>query len=118
MRRLMELCPVVGVGIRSLSFEEQVFVKEKGLRYFAPGDIPIADVLASLSARVYITIDLDVLDPAIMSAVGSPEPGGLGWGEQAYQAQPALHGEKIRLLVASHLTTNHLGGTVTRSGFR
>lgn len=27
--------------------------------------------------------------------------GGLGWGEQAYQAQPALHGEKIRLLVAS-----------------
>jgi agmatinase len=80
-RRLMELCPVVGVGIRSLSSEEHAYMKMKGLRYFPPGDIAIGDVLASLSAQVYITIDLDVLDPAIMAAVGSPEPGGLGWGE-------------------------------------
>jgi len=81
LRRMMELCPVVGVGIRSLSAEEQAFVKQRGLRYFAPGAIAARDVVASLSALVYITIDLDVLDPAIMAAVGSPEPGGLGWGE-------------------------------------
>ena len=28
---------------------------------------------------VYITIDLDVFDPSIMSATGTPEPGGLYW---------------------------------------
>ena len=29
--------------------------------------------------RVFLTIDLDALDPAIMPATGTPEPGGLGW---------------------------------------
>jgi agmatinase len=28
---------------------------------------------------VYVTIDLDVFDPSLMSAVGTPEPGGMGW---------------------------------------
>ena len=41
----------------------------------------IEQIIASLSSEVYITIDLDVLDPSIMSAVGTPEPGGLGWYE-------------------------------------
>ena len=30
---------------------------------------------------VYLTLDLDVLDPSIMPSVGTPEPGGLGWYE-------------------------------------
>ena len=34
-----------------------------------------------LSENVYISIDLDVFDPAIMPAVGTPEPGGIGWYE-------------------------------------
>jgi agmatinase len=38
-------------------------------------------VVDSLSDPVYITIDADGLDPAIMPAVGTPEPGGLGWYE-------------------------------------
>lgn len=32
-----------------------------------------------LSQVVYLTIDLDVLDPSIMPSVGTPEPGGLTW---------------------------------------
>jgi agmatinase len=28
---------------------------------------------------VYVSIDLDVLDPSVMPAVGNPEPGGLTW---------------------------------------
>ena len=31
------------------------------------------------SDSLYITVDLDVLDPSIMPSVGTPEPGGLGW---------------------------------------
>ena len=37
------------------------------------------EVCQALSPQVYVTIDLDVLDPAIMPAVGTPEPGGLDW---------------------------------------
>jgi len=39
------------------------------------------EVISSLSPHVYLTLDLDVLDPGIMPAVGTPEPGGLGWYE-------------------------------------
>jgi agmatinase len=35
----------------------------------------------ALSDTVYITIDLDGFDPAMMPAVGTPEPGGLSWRE-------------------------------------
>jgi len=34
-----------------------------------------------LADDVYVTIDLDVFDPSVMPAVGTPEPGGLGWQE-------------------------------------
>jgi agmatinase len=39
----------------------------------------IERVLSRLSDDVYITIDLDALDPSIMPAVGTPEPGGMLW---------------------------------------
>ena len=35
--------------------------------------------IALLNDPVYITIDLDVLDPSIMPATGTPEPGGMDW---------------------------------------
>jgi agmatinase len=35
----------------------------------------------SLTENVYITIDMDVFDPALVPAVGTPEPGGIGWYE-------------------------------------
>ena len=39
----------------------------------------IGRVLAALPEEVYVTVDLDVFDPAIMPATGTPEPGGLDW---------------------------------------
>ena len=38
-------------------------------------------IVSSLTGNVYISIDLDVFDPGIMPAVGTPEPGGLDWFE-------------------------------------
>ena len=86
MRRVCELCPVVPVGIRSLSQEERQFIDEAGITPFyawdlISGKVTNRQVVDSLSQQVYITIDLDVLDPSIMSAVGTPEPGGIGWYE-------------------------------------
>jgi agmatinase len=59
---------------------------------FFARDLPLSEnwideILANLSDQVYMTIDLDVLDPSIMPAVGTPEPGGLTW----YQILALLH---------------------------
>jgi agmatinase len=82
MRRIWELCPIVPVGIRSLSWEERQFLQEQRIKPFYADDYTqelIPEVLSALSSEVYITIDLDVFDPGVMPAVGTPEPGGLSW---------------------------------------
>ncbi len=86
MRRVSELCPIVPVGIRSLSHEERQFIAEAGIRPFyahdlISGKVANKQIADSLSGQIYITIDLDVLDLSIMPAVGTPEPGGIGWYE-------------------------------------
>jgi len=86
MRRVFELCPIAQVGIRSLSREEQQFLNQNKMQPFyastpAPSLAPLQQIVASLPDNVYISIDLDVFDPSIMSAVGTPEPGGLQWHE-------------------------------------
>ncbi len=84
MRRISELAPFVPVGIRSLCRAEADWIENKKLEIFRAQDIidnykwPL-EVVKRLSDEVYITIDLDVFDPGIMPAVGTPEPGGLGW---------------------------------------
>jgi agmatinase len=85
-RRLCEMCRTVIVGARSLSKEEKNFLPDSNISVFNVYDIldmpnwreKIRDVL---SDNIYISIDLDVFDPAIMPSVGTPEPGGLGWYE-------------------------------------
>ena len=84
-RRLHGLCDLVQVGVRSLSAAERRFIREVGLpvTFWPPSgsdkdELP-SRVLEALSPRVYISIDLDVFDPSIMAAVGTPEPGGMGW---------------------------------------
>ena len=84
-RRIWEECPLVEVGVRSISQEEMDFVRQQGLQiYFhdegsAPVSWDVEEIASNLSEQVYVSIDLDVLDPSVMAAVGTPEPGGLGW---------------------------------------
>ena len=85
-RRLIEENKIVQVGIRSLCQEEADFIKKKNLRLFYAKDIVgreewMKEAISRLSDKVYLSIDLDFLDPSIMPAVGTPEPGGLGWYE-------------------------------------
>jgi agmatinase len=84
MRRIVELCPVSQVGVRSLSWEEKQFLTQNKLKPFYMSDLvsntaSIDQIVDSLSEDVYVTIDVDVLDPSIMSAVGTPEPDGMSW---------------------------------------
>jgi agmatinase len=82
MARAKELCPIVQVGIRSMDSSEIDFINKE--KVFFAKDIYnkrnwIEKVISKLSKNVYITIDLDVLDPSIMPSTGTPEPGGLLW---------------------------------------
>ena len=75
---------VVSVGVRSLSAEEYSWAQDNQLSIFYAADIRERpnwqeEVVARLGPRVYVTIDLDAFDPAVMPAVGTPEPGGLDW---------------------------------------
>jgi agmatinase len=68
--------------VRSLSTEEANALKDSKVRLFpaqSDGVVAIDAINDSLSERVYVSVDLDVLDPSFMPTVGTPEPGGLGW---------------------------------------
>ncbi len=84
LRRANDVARVTQVGLRSASIEDARFIREQGLSFYSPRELRDAGaqaVIGHLSDDVYITIDLDNFDPAEMSAVGTPEPGGLHWDE-------------------------------------
>ncbi len=84
MRRVREICPnVVSVGIRSMCLEEAEHIKEKKLeQYIFGSEFSVEEVIAKIENKnVYVTFDLDGLDPGIMPATGTPEPGGILWKE-------------------------------------
>jgi agmatinase len=86
MRRVLEYARCTQVGIRSLSTEEAKAAPSLPTRIFYDVSMRqdknwIDRVVESLGETVYITIDADGMDPAIMPSVGTPEPGGLSWYE-------------------------------------
>ncbi|MDP2949446.1 MAG: arginase family protein, partial [Chloroflexota bacterium] len=86
LRRLLDLGPVVQVGLRSAAREEHDLIRQQGLPFFSVAAYrTLADgpreVLSHLGENVYVTVDLDAFDPSQMAAVGTPEPGGLVWEE-------------------------------------
>ncbi len=102
MRRVVEICPAVQVGIRSLSVEEAKAIPQLRTRVYWAKDIVraplkawIAKVLADLSPHVYLTIDLDGFDPSIVPATGTPEPGGLDWSQVTSLVRAVADHKKI-----------------------
>lgn len=86
MRRVLDMgLPTLPIGIRSVCKEEADLVKEKSIpviwaREIAKDPDWIERAIASIpTQRVFITIDLDGIDPALIPGVGTPEPGGLNW---------------------------------------
>jgi agmatinase len=84
MARAAELAPILQVGVRSMSFEERADVAPERVFYAdyildSNNTTWMYDLLNKTGKNVYITIDLDVFDPSIMPATGTPEPGGMEW---------------------------------------
>ncbi len=79
-------CEITQFGVRVTSEEEHEYIKKnnQGVNIFYAKDIYNNDnwheeAIDSLSNNVYITLDLDGLDPSIMPSTGTPVPGGLDW---------------------------------------
>lgn len=76
---------IVAVGIRALTTDEVELVRARdNLQVFYADDIHdstdwIEDAVSRLGEHVYITFDVDGLDPALVPSTGTPEPGGLQW---------------------------------------
>jgi agmatinase len=79
---------LVQVGIRSQDISERCCADEHAIPNFYAHDIHnweeervdwIAKVVSATRPRVYITLDCDVMDPSVIPATGTPEPGGLTW---------------------------------------
>jgi len=86
MRRVVEICPAVQVGVRALSEAEAKAIPKLRTKIYWAKDIVraplktwIAKVLEDLGPRVYLTINLDGFDSSIVPSTVAPEPGGLDW---------------------------------------
>jgi agmatinase len=100
MRRTLAHARTTQVGIRSLSTEEAEAIPSLPTTVFYDHNMRrdpqwIDRVVDSLGETVYVTIDADGIDPAIMPAVGTPEPGGLSWYETLALLRKVFESRKV-----------------------
>jgi agmatinase len=88
MRRVLEMgLPTLPVGIRAICKEEAELIKAKEIpviwaREMAVDPDWIEKAINQIKTpKVFITIDVDGIDPSLIPGVGTPEPGGMGWHE-------------------------------------
>ena len=82
LRRAAEVADCCVFGVRSVAREEVEFARDAGVRVFYADSMRRAVGRLDLDfipKTVYLSVDVDALDPSLMPATGTPEPGGLGW---------------------------------------
>lgn len=92
MQRVLDVVPsgrVLQVGVRSGTAAEFEHLRQSN-RLLPASPQPLAERLADTNGPIYLTVDLDVFDPAFMPGTGTPEPGGIDWPtfEQLLKAIP------------------------------
>ena len=86
-RRIHELgYPLLQIGLRAVSHAEREYRRAHRDTITAwdspvppPGQLPRNWIPREFAKQVFITFDLDALDPGVIPATGTPVPGGLGW---------------------------------------
>jgi agmatinase len=94
MRRIFDLNPkdMIQIGIRSCSEDEISFAKENNITYFTPHEVNenielVKNTIMDVEGPLYVTVDIDVLDPAYVPSVGTPSPCGLN----PFQLESLIH---------------------------
>ncbi len=117
MRRVVDdlSLPCAQVGIRSFSPGEGELIRKRGMKPFFAHQIDPLDaswmeaVVDSLPEKVYITLDLDGLDPSVLPGTGTPEPGGLAYRQVTGLLR--LVGEKRTVVAADINELSKIPGT-------
>ncbi len=101
MKRIVDLgIPIFQIGVRALSEAEHDFRQSRNIAHIDADEIarsgfPETILPADFPKNIFITFDVDGLDPSIMPSTGTPEPGGLNW----YQAIEGLQNAMKRRTV-------------------
>lgn len=82
MHRASKTCNLIQVGIRSMDVSEKEFIDPFKCFYadqIMQDDAWMNESISLMTKNVYISFDLDALDPSIMPSTGTPEPGGMDY---------------------------------------
>lgn len=122
MRRIFDMNPkeVVQIGIRSCSHDEISFAGENKIKYYSSMDINedikrVEKTLKNLEGSLYVTVDMDVLDPAYAPSVGNPAPCGLN----SFQLERLIHclkGKKVVGLDLAEVSATQIGDITSING--
>jgi agmatinase len=87
-------------GIRAQSAEEVALRDQLGVMQWAAealvsGNIHAVDLPADFPRLVYVSFDVDGLDPSVMPDTGTPVPGGLGYWQALHLVEHALRGRRL-----------------------
>ena len=91
--------PIVSLGVRALSTEEELARTKHGvITYDGPmlvrNNISQIEVPDDFPENIYITFDVDGLDPSVIAATGTPVPGGLGFYQSLDLVESTLRGRR------------------------
>lgn len=98
---------LIQVGIRSMDIAETTVLDEEKTWFaqdMATDEYWMDNVIEALGDNVFITFDLDALDPSIMPSTGTPEPGGMFWYEtldflkQVFEAKNVVGFDIVELM--------------------
>ncbi len=101
MKRIFDLdVPIFQIGIRSLSAIEAAFRKTNNILNLDADKIAkegFPDILLpdNFPNNIYITFDVDGLDPSIVPSTGTPEPGGMSWYQALEGLEKAMQGRNV-----------------------
>ena len=106
MRRALDLkLRIFQIGVRSLSPEEDALRRERAIPGLDAHDLhrsdtagePLPDPLLppDFPTDIYVTFDVDGLDPSVVPATGTPEPGGLSWWRAMELLDAVAQGRRI-----------------------
>jgi len=102
MRRALEECgcALMQFGVRALCREEVQYRQERRVQHLDGSAIPGQNLKAlklpgSFPENIYLTIDVDGLDPSVISATGTPVPGGPGWYETLTFIEQVVAGRRV-----------------------
>jgi agmatinase len=115
MHRIFDMNPkqIIQIGVRSSSEEEAIFARENNLKVYTSDDVDekleeIIKFIKKIEGPVYVTFDIDVLDPAFAPSVGTPSPCGLN-PKQIEKMIYSLKNKKIVGFDLVEVSSNKIG---------